>query len=272
MDSDLGDAVIESSLKGSFGRPFRYLASTDSTNEQALRWLADGAPEGALVVADHQTAGRGRHGRTWVSRPGDALLFSLVLRPRGQSQFAELLTTTLGVACARGIEAASLLSVGLKWPNDVMAGDRKLAGILLESRVGGGAIEGAVAGVGINVRWPCEPDDADFSSPATSIASELSRQKGARIPSRAVLLAEVVSAFEALYARLDTPDGRDEVRADATRRSIVLGRAVTVLLGDGSSVEGRAIELTSSGALALTLDDGATVVLGVGEIERLRSV
>ena len=273
MDSDLGDALIEASLQGGFGRPFRYLASTDSTNEQALRWLAAGAPEGALVVADHQTAGRGRRGRAWVARPGEALLFSLVLHPRGQSQVVELLTTALGVACSRGIEAACGLDVGLKWPNDVMVGDRKLAGILVESRVGGGAIDGAVAGIGINVYGPPESDEVDFSNPASSIATELSsRQGGAGVPSRAVLLAEVVSAFEALYSRLATPDGRDEVRAEATRRSSVLGRVVSVRLGDGSTVEGRAVELTSSGALALARDDGATVVLGAGEIERLRSV
>ncbi len=267
MASDLSDALIDASLAGGFGRPFRLFEVIESTNEHALGWLKEGAPEGALVVADQQTAGRGRRGRVWESRPGEALLFSLVLRPRGPSEVIELLTTTLGVACADAIEDVCNLEVGLKWPNDVMVGEQKLAGILVESRVTGGSMGGAVAGIGINVRGA--PDDAGqaFSTPATSIAA--AGVPDASVPSRAELLGAVISSFEALYLGLGELDLREEVRRRATDRSTILGKRVSVRFADGSVAEGRAEQLTASGALVLDRG-GATVILGVGEIERVR--
>ena len=270
MTTDLSDALIDEHLRGAFGRPFRYLDETDSTNDQALAWLAEGAPEGALVVAEHQTAGRGRRGRTWEAPPGDALLFSLVLRPRGQAQVVELLTTAAGVACARGIQETCGLDVGLKWPNDLMVGDEKVAGILVESRVAGGSIDGAVAGIGVNVRWPRGEEGAGFATPATSLADVAARGPGVSVPPRATLLAAIVAALEEVYTRLGKDSGRDEVRREAMDRSTILGREVLVRFADGSSVSGRALELTSSGALALSRADGSTVILGVGEIERVR--
>ena len=270
MAADLSEELIDSVMSGAFGRPFRYLEVTDSTNSQALQWLEQGAPEGALVVADHQTAGRGRRGRRWESRPGDALLFSLVLRPQGRAQVNELLTTALGVACARGIEQSCALGVGLKWPNDVMAEGAKVAGILVETLVRGGAIAGAVAGIGINVRWPPQTTVEGFAAPATSIAAAAEDRSEARIPSRAELLGSVIGAFARVYEDLDSPEGGEEVRREAQARSTVMGHEVTVRFADGSAVEGRALELTSSGALVLGRAGGASVILGVGEIEQLR--
>lgn len=269
MPSDLSEPLIDASLRGTFGRPFQLLDVTDSTNERALEWMGEGAPEGALVVAEQQTAGRGRRGRTWESRPGDALLFSLVLRPSGPAEVVELLTTTLGVACAEGIAEVSGLDAGLKWPNDVMAGEAKLAGILVESRVSGGSFGGAVAGIGINVRWPQGDEGRDFATPATSLAAEASSQPGVSVPGRAELLGAVVSSFEDLYTRLEDPETREDVRRRASDRSTILGREVTVRFGDGSVVEGRARELTASGALVLDAG-GSSTILGVGEIERIR--
>jgi BirA family transcriptional regulator, biotin operon repressor / biotin---[acetyl-CoA-carboxylase] ligase len=269
MSDDLSAASIEASLSGRFGRPLRYLDVTDSTNEQALGWLTEGAPEGALVVADRQTAGRGRRGRIWQAQAGEALLFSLVLRPSGRSTVLELLTTTLGVACADAIEAACGLPVTLKWPNDVTIEGRKLAGILVESRLRGGVVEGVVAGVGINVRLGHELDDA-LVAQATSIAAEAESQQGVTVPSRPDLLAAVLEKFEALYSNLSTDGGRADVVARATARSEVLGRVVIVRFADGSTIEGTAKELTSSGALAIETGGGATTIVGMGEIEQLR--
>lgn len=268
MAGDLSDALIDEHLRGSFGRPFRYLDETDSTNDRALSWLAEGAPEGALVVAEHQTSGRGRRGRKWEAPPGDALLFSVVLRPRGQAQVVELLTTAAGVACARAL-ASFGFEVGLKWPNDVIVGDEKLVGILVESRVTGGSIAGAVAGIGMNVRWPQGVEGAAFPTPATSLA-RLAEGSGGEVPGRAALLGAVVAELERAYEGLATDSGREDVRREAAQRSTVLGREITVRFADGSSVSGRAEQLTSSGALALAQSDGATVILGVGEIERVR--
>ena len=271
MRDDLGEAVIEESLRGAFGKPLRYLATTDSTNEQALRWLADGAPEGALVVADHQTAGRGRRGRTWEAPPGSALLFSLVVRPRGRARITELLTTALGVSCARGIEETCGLEIGLKWPNDLVIGDDKLGGILVESRVTAGSVEGAVAGIGINVSWPAGDDARPFATPATSIAAALANGIGEGIPSRVELLGAVLASFEDLYGRLDSEAGAEETRREAAARSTVLGSAVSVRLADGSEIRGTATDLTASGALVIEREDGSAVILAAGEIEQLRA-
>ena len=269
MPTDLSESQIDASLRGAFGRPFRLLDVTDSTNERALEWMREQAPEGALVVAEQQTAGRGRRGRTWESRPGDALLFSLVLRPTGPAEVVELLTTTLGVACSEAIESVVGLRVGLKWPNDVMVEDRKLAGILVESRVTGGSFGGAVAGIGINVRWPQGDEGLGFPTPPTSLAAEASGRPDVIVPGRAELLGAVVSSFERLYSSLGDLDAREDVRRRASERSTILGREVAVRFGDGSVVEGRARELTASGALVLETN-GSSTILGAGEIERVR--
>ena len=269
MTTDLSESLIDDALRGAFGRPFRLFEETDSTNERALAWLQEGAPEGAAVVADQQTAGRGRRGRSWESKPGAALLFSIVLRPRGPSEVVELLTTTLGVACAAALETSCGMPVGLKWPNDVMVGERKLAGILVESRVTGGSLGGAVAGIGINVRWPVGAEGDDFPTPATSLADVASQDPDLVVPPRAELMASVVAEFETLYGGLSDAEGREVVRRAAAERSTVLGREVSVRFADGTSVEGRARELTSSGALVLETG-GSSVILGVGEIEKIR--
>ena len=269
MTDDLSAASIESSLSGRFGTPVRYLDVTDSTNEQALRWLNEGAPEGALVVTDRQTAGRGRRGRTWEAESGDALLFSLVLRPSGPSTVLELLTTTAGVACAEAIESICGLKATLKWPNDVTVDSRKLAGILVESRLRGGVVEGVIVGIGINVRLSRALDEA-FGPRASSIESEIESHAGAEVSPRADLLVAVLESFESLYSNLSSDSGRAEVVERATARSEVLGRVVVVRFADGSAIEGKASQLTSSGALAIETEDGTTTVVGMGEIEHLR--
>src|SRR5918996_4001047 len=115
MGGDLDQRMLERVLAGIAG-PVRYVEETGSTNSDALEWAAEGAPEGALVVAEYQTAGHGRWGRSWESPPGSALLFSLILRPGPDT--IGLLTTLAGVSCAAGIDAATGLEPGLKWPND----------------------------------------------------------------------------------------------------------------------------------------------------------
>lgn len=268
MSPDLSAQSIDAEVSGRLGRPLTFLETTDSTNERALELLATGAPEGSMVVADHQTTGRGRRGRSWESPPGSGLLFSLVLRP-DTSEALEILTTALGVATAEAIEQATGVAAGLKWPNDVTVGGRKLAGILVESRLSGGTIEGAVAGMGVNVTWPSTDFDDDGLN-ATSIAALAARDATIAVPDRAVLLGAVVKRFELLYDDLTVAETRNDVVKRASDRSEVLGRDISVRFADGSSVEGRALDLTATGALRLETPGGAIKVLNVGETERLR--
>jgi BirA family biotin operon repressor/biotin-[acetyl-CoA-carboxylase] ligase len=260
MVSDFGVEALQQSLRGRYGRPLKFFRATDSTNSDALQWAAEGAPEGALVVAEEQRAGRGRWGRSWIAPPNSSILSSLVLRPGGRVPGLDLLTTALGVACAHGIEEVTGLSPGLKWPNDVEIGGRKVAGILVETLVDGTHEVVAVAGIGINVSWP----NGEIPG-ATSIDAELARRGEEARLSRAQLLSAVLASFEGLYP-IEDPS---LILQRATARSTVLGREVVVRLPSGDLVAGFARRILSSGALELHVD-GNPLPVTSGEIERVR--
>lgn len=269
MASDLSDEILERALTGRFGRYRRVYDSIDSTNLDALRWAAEeGAAEGSLVVGDVQTAGRGRWGRTWVAAPGSALMFSVVLRP-GSSMEAGLLTTAAGIAVADGIQGTSGLPTMLKWPNDVLIADRKVAGILVEAHTDGSAGDpgdsAVVVGAGINLHWRRADIPPDLAESATSIAAEVTRRKEYRVPARAELLAAVLTEFEKLYEYL-TAKGSDEIVHAAAARSAVIGERVTLRFADGTDAEGLATGIAPNGGLIL---DGKRMITA-GEIEHLR--
>ncbi|MDQ3646895.1 MAG: biotin--[acetyl-CoA-carboxylase] ligase [Actinomycetota bacterium] len=262
MEDDLSEASIRRALTGRFGAPLRCLDEVGSTNTVALRWAAEeGAPEGALVVTEHQTEGRGRWGRRWLSQPGKLLQFSLILSPDLAGDDVGLLTTALGVACARGIETCTGLAARVKWPNDVTIGGRKVSGILVESVLSGGAIQTAVAGVGINVRWDQDEIPPDIAARATSIDRELGSSGGAP-PRRAELLGAILAALEELYPFGDP----DAVIREALTRSDVIGTKVSIRYPGGGTVSGRAVGLAPSGALRLEVD-GEVREIKVGEVE-----
>jgi BirA family biotin operon repressor/biotin-[acetyl-CoA-carboxylase] ligase len=134
------------------GEPQRVLDECGSTNDEAAAWARAGAPEGAVVIAGAQTRGRGRLGRAWHSPPGAALYFSTVLRPKLPLQKLPPLTLAVGVALAEAVTAFDV-PARLKWPNDVLVGGRKLAGILTESATQGGRLEHVIVGIGVNLRF-----------------------------------------------------------------------------------------------------------------------
>lgn len=153
---------------GPFARDGRVLAVTTSTNDEALRWAADGAPDGAWVVAAQQTAGRGRRGRVWASPPGAGLYLSVVVRPRSAAPAADpamrLLTVMAGVATVEALADATGVRATLKWPNDVTidggaAPSRKLAGILAEGPLAGSRLSAVVVGIGVNLRPSAYPQE-----------------------------------------------------------------------------------------------------------------
>jgi BirA family transcriptional regulator, biotin operon repressor / biotin---[acetyl-CoA-carboxylase] ligase len=264
---DLNKYVIELALRGRFGRPFKYFDAIGSTNTEALEWSREGAPHGAIVVTDHQNQGRGRRGRVWFSEPGTALQFSLILRPVIPLDVFGLVSTALGLGCAEAVEAVTGLRPMLKWPNDVTIGRRKVAGILVESRVSGHHVDVAVAGIGINVS-PVTALPPDI--PATSLGAELAR--AGRDPSidRAELLAEVLQTIESVVSLVETGKGAAELLEKASRRSEVLGEEVVVHRVDGTSVRGIALRLLPSGALEVASGE-EHIPVQVGEIEHLRA-
>ena len=264
MAHDLSVETIESSLRGRFGRPFRYRDEIGSTNTEAMEWAAAGAPEGALVVADHQTEGRGRWGRGWISAPGSLLQLSLILKPDMPAERVGLLTTAIGVACADVIETLAGIPTGIKWPNDVVVRGRKLAGILVESRLQGPRLATAIAGIGINVGWTREEVPGEIAERATSIAIE----SGGPV-ARAGLLGAILASFESVYELARDPERSGRVIDRATDRSVILGRAVTVAFADGTTAEGTARRLLDDGALELEVE-GKTRPVHVAEITQLR--
>jgi BirA family biotin operon repressor/biotin-[acetyl-CoA-carboxylase] ligase len=184
VDSLAREAVVPR-LRGRFAQVYTYITSTPST--QVL--LAPDAPEGAVVVADEQTAGRGRLGRRWLAPAGTSLLCSIQLRPQVDPQRLPELTGVAAQATADAIEAVTGLAVETKEPNDLLIGGRKVAGVLAEARE-----ERVVLGIGINVNIPEAnlPEDVDL--PATSLLVETGRETD-----RAELLIELLDRLELRY-------------------------------------------------------------------------
>lgn len=268
MADDLSADLIKAALGGRFGEFVRYFDDIESTNTEALDWAACGAPEGSLVVADHQTGGRGRWGRSWFSAPGQLLQFSLILRPNLEPARHGLLTAGLGVATARALRVMTGLPVQIKWPNDAVIEGRKLAGMLVESTVMGSRIDAAVCGIGINVHLSPEDIPDDLKERATSVAIELERTGSGAAPPRALLLARIVAEIEARYPSIT--GNADLLLAEAAELSAVLGHGVTVRFADGTSVEGQAEGFDPDGALRVNTGE-EIVSVHVGEIEQLRT-
>ena len=185
VTDSLSPEAVEPRLRGRLGRPYRYVESTPST--QLL--LLPEAPEGALVAAGEQSAGRGRLGRRWLAPAGTSLLCSVQLRPPVASERLPELAVVAARACAEAIAALTGLEPELKFPNDLLVGGRKLAGILAEAREGR-----VVLGIGINVNVPVGELPQEVDRPATSLLVETGRELD-----RAELLAELLERLERRY-------------------------------------------------------------------------
>ncbi len=177
---------------------WRYWPTVGSTNDEALRWLDAGAPEGCLTLADEQTQGRGRGARRWWTPPGAALAFSLVVRPLPHEQpHLPRFTAWAAVALAETLAHDYGLQPQVKWPNDVLLGGRKVAGVLAEARWEGEHLRGVVVGVGVNLAPQAVPPASALDFPATSVAHALGDS-----PPRWRLLAALLRRMMAWRFRL----------------------------------------------------------------------
>lgn len=244
-------AVHERLATRAIGRRVVYYTSTGSTMDEARREAVEGAPAGTLVIAEEQTAGRGRFGRRWVSPAGQNLYFTLVLRPE-TSQLRRLAIIS-PLAVSRAVDEAAAVSSRLKWPNDVQLGGRKLAGVLIESEVAGAIARFSLVGIGINVNQRVlDPEIVD-------IATSLVEQTGVET-AREALLAGVMNWFESLYE-----GDFAAARADWKGRLDTLGREVTVRCRD-EVFAGRAEDVDAEGNLLLRLADGTLRSFEAGEV------
>jgi BirA family biotin operon repressor/biotin-[acetyl-CoA-carboxylase] ligase len=183
-------AALEASLAGSvFAGNLHFSPATDSTNSDALQAARSAAPHGSVFFADEQRAGRGRGDHAWHSAAGEGLYVSLLLRPPIPALRLPLLPLAAGLAAADAIRTVAGLTVDLRWPNDLLIGPRKAGGILVESKISGGAVDFAVVGIGINVHQECF--DSDLATPATSLDLEAVRRV-----SRQHLLLSLLKSLE----------------------------------------------------------------------------
>ena len=236
-----------------------WVEQTGSTNADLLAAARQGERANTVLVTDFQRAGRGRRGRSWGATAGSSLLFSVLVRPRLAGEQAHLVTTALALSAVEACDSLAGVRPGLKWPNDLVAADRKLAGVLAESVVAGDSLEAVVVGMGLNVRIGAAPLEVADSAVA------LEDLCGA-VVDRRELLTQVLAEFSTWMAGIETHQGREALRHAARRESATLGRRVSVELGDGSVLEGQAEDLDDDGALLL--EGGVRIV--VGDVVHLR--
>jgi BirA family biotin operon repressor/biotin-[acetyl-CoA-carboxylase] ligase len=271
-----------SALAGGPGARFadvRWVDQTGSTNADAMELARQGEREGIVLVADHQTAGRGRAGRSWTAPPGAGLLLSILLRP--PAPVVDLATMAVAVSAAAAVAKVAGVSPRLKWPNDLVwpgdgsIPDRKLAGILAEADWPAAASVSAgwkapaahdravvVVGIGINVAWPDDlPDDlADIAVALNHIVDTSVDREDLLIS----LLTELGPRYDALVA-----GDRDGLLTEWRAASATLGRMVRVDLG-ADDVEGQAVDVTDEGHLVVDTLDGTRRVFAVGDVVHLR--
>lgn len=269
MVTGVPPAHARSVLAGGPGARFadvRWVAETGSTNADAMVLARQGAPEGIVLVADHQTAGRGRAGRTWTAPPGAGLLLSILLRP--PAAVVDLTTMAVAVAAAAAVESVAGFAPHLKWPNDLVwpgdgsAPDRKLAGILAEADwppAGDGVV---VVGIGINVAWP-----DDLPVELAEIAVAINHITDVPVD-REALLIELLLELGPRYTALLAGD-RAELLDEWRDRSATLGHRVRVEHGRGE-VEGTAVDITDDGHLVVETAGGQRRTFTVGDVIHLR--
>lgn len=247
--------------RGILGAPYRLFDEVGSTNDEAAAWAREGAPHGALVVAESQTKGRGRLGRAWSSPPGDDLYLSVVLRPRMPPAAAPPLTLAVGLALLDTARAFGA-SAHLKWPNDLLVeidgARRKVAGVLTEMATSGSRIEHVIVGIGLNV------GAREFPPELTGVATSL-RLATARAPDRGEVLVTLLDGLDRRYADFVAHGTPATVRT-WKREVDFLGRIVTVSAGR-EKITGLAQDLDDEGALILVDESGTRHRLWAGDVQ-----
>jgi BirA family transcriptional regulator, biotin operon repressor / biotin---[acetyl-CoA-carboxylase] ligase len=263
---DLAELRRELIRPGGLWQKVDLVPETGSTNADLAARAKQGEGPGAVLITDYQSAGRGRQGRTWTAPPGSGIAMSLLVRPEGiEPSRWTWLSLLAGLAVSDGVRRSAQVPAVLKWPNDVLVGDRKFCGILLE-RVDTPQGPACVVGIGINVGL----DEQHLPAPnATSLAIAAS-QRGVPVPSRTAVIATVVATFELLYGRWEAQGGNDaSLMASYVERCETLGRSVRILLSEQRSVEGIADHIDPDGRLVVRTDS-ESAAYGAGDVIHLQ--
>ena len=255
--------LLRKRLRGNlFGKRVFHFFKTDSTNRVAMELGYAGEPEGTVVMAEEQTAGRGRSGRSWHSERGTGLYFTVLLRPRLSPAQAPLLTMLAGLSAHAAIQAQTSLVPELKWPNDLLLNGKKIGGILTEMHAEPGAVRFVIVGVGINV------NQEKFPAELAPIATSLRKESG-KMNYRLELLVRLLTQFESDYNRFLREGAAFVVERFQSVSTFAKGRRVRVDTGS-ESYEGTTAGLNPDGLLLVARDDGRLVTVIAGDVTEVR--
>lgn len=244
---------------GRFGRNLRLKDVVPSTQDEVRQMAEQGAPEGTLVIAEQQVSGRGRMGRTWVSPAGKGIWMSLLLRPPVPLPLTPQLTLLAAVALSRAITRIVPVTIGIKWPNDLLIDGRKISGILLESAAEDERLRYVVVGLGISVNLDAE----DYPEELLSKAVSIKMAHGSEI-NRTDLIAAILEQFELLYD-LYLEQGFAPIRALWEAHSVTLNRSVSLHTPQGI-INGIPRSLDEMGGLRVELEDGSFQTIYSAEV------
>lgn len=245
------------------GRTLHFFESTGSTNPDAKRFAEEGAPHGTIVVADRQTAGRGRRGRSWESPAGKSIYFTIVVRPEFEPDKASMITLVVALAVAEAVQEETGLSAGIKWPNDVVVNGKKICGILTEMSMTPemNEIQFLVAGVGVNVN---QDSEEDFVPELRGRATSLKIESGIQID-RAALLARILHHFEEDYDLFEKTLNLSELQE--RYEALLIGRDNQVrVLDPMGEYTGISRGITQTGELIVEKENGEKVLVYAGEV------
>jgi len=242
------------------GNEIFFFSEIDSTNREAHDRARGGAREGTVILADYQSRGKGRLGRSWESPPGANLYLSIILRPPISLSHAPQITLLAGVAAARALSAVSGLECLVKWPNDIFLRGKKLAGILAEMEGEGSKVQFVILGIGVNVNWRREDFPADLGGTATSLHAESGKEI-----SRAGAAAGLFRELEKEYTAFIREGFSARLREEWNRLSWINGKQVTLSSPEGALC-GRAVGLDTDGALLLLDGEGKTRRFIAGDV------
>lgn len=256
---DYEELAAEIAERGmSIGKPLELMDEIDSTNDAAKRAAKNGAPHGALFVAESQSRGRGRQGRSWIGTRGESILASVVMRIQCDPRSLPPLALVAGLAARDAVaKAAPNARVLIKWPNDVVALEKKIAGVLVEAVLTGSRVDAVIVGVGINVHQRNFPDE--IAARASSVALVASDP-----PNRARILADLLRGLDRDIAHVASR-GLGLVHARIAAADALRGRRVRTDPEDANHIAGEALGVDLDGTLRVRKDDGTIVRLASGE-------